>query len=142
MTKLNLRRILLGGLVGGVVWVAWSFFLNVALLAPRYAKAQQDGFFLAQPRYPFFMPAWLVTLLLLSLILAWLYAAVRAVWGPGPVTALKLGALVGFAAGFPLSFSSAAWLPAPRIFPLGWLLELWIGAIIATFIAGWLYRES
>ena len=61
--------------------------------------------------------------------------------GPGPKTALKVGALVGFASGFPTNFGTATWAVIPRIFPLGWMLELWVGAILATLVAGRIYRD-
>ena len=54
---------------------------------------------------------------------------VRSTLGPGPKTALKVGALVSFASGFPTNFGTATWAVIPRIFPLGWMLELWVGAI-------------
>jgi hypothetical protein len=49
--------------------------------------------------------------------------------------------MVGFIAGFPLNFAQAAWSPLERIFPLGWMLEMWLGAILATLVAGALYKE-
>ena len=77
----------------------------------------------------------------LSFILAWLYASVRATRGAGPGTALQLGILVGFAMGFPLNLSMATWSPLSRYFPLWWMIEMWVGAILATLVAGWLYRD-
>lgn len=141
MAAINQGRVLLGTIVGWIVWVAWSVAINVAVLAGRYESAQAAGYFLKEPRYPFFLGQWLIVLFLLSYIVVWLYASVRATQGPGPGTALRVGLLVGFAAGFPLSFSSATWLPADRIFPLWWMLELWVGAILATLVAGWLYKD-
>jgi len=36
----------------------------------------------------------------------------------------------------------AAWATFSRVFQLWWMLELWVGAILATFVAAWYYRES
>jgi hypothetical protein len=141
MATVNTRRVWLGALAGWVVWLIWSGITNFAVLMPRYAAAQQAGTLLTQPRYPFFMPAWFVMLFVLAAICAWLYAGVRATRGAGPKTALCVGALVGFASGFPLTFSLAAWAPFSRVIPLWWMLELWVGAILATLVAGWLYRD-
>ena len=80
-------------------------------------------------------------LFILAILLAHLYAWVRPTLGPGARTALKVGALVGFASGFPTNFGTATWAAIPRMFPLGWMLELWAGSILATLVAGWLYRE-
>ena len=33
------------------------------------------------------------------------------------------------------------WLSNQRMFPLGWMLELWVGSILATLVAGWIYLD-
>jgi len=138
----NRARVFLGGLVGGVVWVLWSYLIGYCVIGmARYNSAMAAGQFLKQPRYPFFMAQWIITLLILGLILAHLYAWARQALGAGPMTALKVGFLVGFVAGFPLNFAQATWSPIERMFPLGWMLEMWVGSILATLVAGWLYKE-
>ena len=141
MAIVNTRRVWLGALAGWVVWAIWSSFVNLVLLVPRYGIAQKAGTMLTQPRYPFFVVGWFVVLAVLALIAAWLYAGARATRGAGPATALKVGGLVGFASGFPLAFSLAAWAPFSRAISLGWMLDLWIGSILATLVAGWLYKD-
>ena len=142
MTRINHQRVFLGAVIGFIGFAVLGGLISTVILAARYAAAQKDGFFLETPRYPFFMPAWLVTLFLVSWIGATLYAATRETWGAGPLTALKVGFLLGFASGFPLSFTSATWLPCPRIFPLFWMIELWAGTMLATFMAGWFYKPK
>lgn len=141
MAAINSKRVVLGAVAGGVVWFVWSMIINFTVLGPRYEAAQQAGQFLKEPRYPFFVGQWIIILFLLSYILAWLYASARSTLGPGPGTALRMGLLVGFAIGFPLNFSFATWSPLDRIFPLWWMLELWVGAVLATLVAGWLYKD-
>ncbi len=142
MTKpINAKRVWIGGLLGAIVWVGWGIAINLVVLGPRYPAAQQAGHFLAEPRYFFFPYAWIGIEIVLALFAAALYAAVREAWGPGPGTALRLGVMLGFAAGFPLSFAMATWLPAPRVFPLWWMFELGVGAVAATLVAGWYYRD-
>jgi hypothetical protein len=29
-----------------------------------------------------------------------------------------------------------------RIFPLWWMLDLWVGAMMASLVAGWLYKDQ
>ncbi len=141
MAAINKSRVWLGAIAGGVVWTVWSVVVNTVLLGPRYAAAQNSGLLLKQPRYPLFLVYWIVTLFVLSYILIWMYVSVRGVFGPGPVTALRVGFLVGFVAGFPINLSIATWAPFDRIFPLGWMLDLWVGAMLATLVAGWLYKD-
>ncbi len=143
MAAINTRRVLWGALAGGVVWNIWSVIVNLVALRGRYEAAQQAGTFLKEPRYPYplFIVVWIVVLFVLAYVLAWLYASMRATQGAGPKTAAILGVVVGFAAGFPNNFATATWAPISRFFPLWWMLELWVGAILAALVAGWLYRD-
>lgn len=139
---LNRGRIWIGGLAGGVVWAVWSVLVNQFIITnARYQGAQNAGLFLKEPRYPFFVGQWIVILLILGIVTAHLYAWARQTLGPGAGTALKIGFLVGFAAGFPENFAHATWSAVDRVFPLGWMLEMWVGSILATLVAGWLYKE-
>ena len=138
---INTKRVWLGGVLGGLAWWVWSGITNFLVLMPRYADAQGAGQMLKEPRYPFFVPAWFLLLLVLALACAWVYAGVRATRGGTLATALSVGAVIGFAAGFPVNFSAAAWGTFPRVIPLWWMLELWVGAIIATVVAHAFYRD-
>lgn len=138
---LNRGRIWLGGLAGGVVWNAWSFFIYRFITSDRYVAAQNAGLFLKTPRYPFFTGQWIVLLFILSIAVAHLYAWARQGLGPGPSTALKVGFLAGFFAGFPNNFAEATWSPVGRGLPFGQMVEMWLGAILAALVAGFLYKE-
>ncbi len=136
----NAKRVLIGALIGGLVWNVWSIVVNVFLLGDRYQRAIAAGLFQEKPRLPF-LPLWIVTLFVVAWIIASLYGAVRTVWGPGPMTALKLGVMVGFAIGIPGNLGTAAWGTFGRIFPFCWALDLGLGSVFAALIAGWLYRD-
>jgi hypothetical protein len=138
--KVNRARVWLGGIAGGVAWTAWSFFIGLRL-GPMYEVAQRQGFFLKQPRYPFFAAEWILFLFAMSIIIAYLYAWSRATAGPGLRTALKIGMMVGFCAGIPGNFAQATWSPVTHLLPLGWMLDMWGGAILATVVAGYIYKE-
>jgi hypothetical protein len=138
----NRSRIWLGGLAGGVVWNLWSLLINrFAITDARYAAAQNAGLFLKTSRYPFFLGQWIVLLFILSIAVAHLYAWARRGLGAGPGTALKVGFLAGFFAGFPGNFAQATWSAVDRALPFGWMIEMWLGAILAALVAGWLYKE-
>lgn len=134
------KRIWLAALVGAIIWTVWSWIVGQVILGDRYESAQQAGQFLIRPRYPFFTAQWMATLLLLSLAICWFWTGVREVYGASAWTAFRLGLLVGFAAGFPMNFATAAWLPVDRIFPLWWMIDMVAGSIAAAFVAKWLYR--
>ncbi len=136
----NSRRVLIGALGGGVVWILWMFLISGVLAQKYYMAEQAAGHLLKEPRY-LFLPFWLITVFLLAYIAAWFYASVRATLGPGPGTALRVGVLLGFAISFPLSLSIANWSSMGRMIPLLWVVDLWGGAILGTLVAGWLYRD-
>ncbi|HLW85403.1 MAG TPA: hypothetical protein VKR60_09335 [Candidatus Sulfotelmatobacter sp.] len=140
--KLNKGRIWLGGLAGGVVWLLWSFLVGRFVITDaRYLAAQNAGLFLKTPRYPLFAVQWIILLFVCSIVLAHLYGWTRQTLGPGPGTALRIGFWVGFVAGVPLNFAQATWFAGSRGLPFGWLLDIWIGSILATLVAGFLYKE-
>ena len=141
MAAVSLRRVILGTLAGGVVWSIWSTIVNRVILAPRYAGSQEAGLILSQPRYPFFVVYWFVLLFVLTYILTWAYVSVRNTFGPGPITALRVGFLLGFMSGFPISMSLATWAPFGRLIPFWWMLDLWVGSMLATLVSAWLYKE-
>ena len=141
MAIVNTRRVALGAVAGGVVWSIWSTIVNLLILEPRYAAAQNSKMMLEHARYPLFLVYWFVTIFLLAYVVAWLYSSVRATRGAGPGTALTVGLLVGFAAGFPMNLTTAAWAPISRYLPLWWMLDLWVGAILASLVAGWIYKD-
>ena len=138
--RTNTGRVWLGGIAGGVVWNVWSFLINMRQ-APLYDFIQRQGLFLKQPRYPFFVGQWIALIFVMAIIIAHLYSWSRATSGAGPKTALRIGILVGFCAGFPSNFAQATWSPIPRILPLAWMIEMWMGAILASLTAGFLYKE-
>jgi hypothetical protein len=139
---MNRGRVWLGGLAGGVVWFIWSFIVGKFVITDaRYAAAQNAGLFLKTPRYPFFAAQWIILLFILAIAVAHLYAWSRQSLGPGPGAALKVGFLAGFFAGFPGNFAQAVWSPVHRALPFGWMVDMWIGAILAALVAGSLYKD-
>jgi hypothetical protein len=141
MAAVNKKRVALGVLVGGLVWSIWSAVVNAVILSPHYIAAHEKGELIKGGRYPLFLLYWFVGLFLFTYILMWIYLSLRVTLGPGPKTALRVGFLVGFAIAFPINLSVATWVPIDRVFPMWWMLDLWIGAMLATFVSAWLYKD-
>jgi len=142
MAGISKGRVAMGTLAGGVAWSIWSTIINMWILMPKYASAQKAGLLLAQPRYPLFVAYWYILLFVLTYILTWAYVSVRTTFGPGPVTALRVGFLMGFMSAIPISLALAAWAPFSRGITAGWVLDLWVGSIIATLVSASLYRDA
>jgi len=142
MAAVNKKRVALGVIVGGLIWCIWSMVVHAVFLASRYAAAQESGQLLKEPRYPLFLAYWFVALFVFTYILLWIYLSLRETLGPGPKTALRVGFLVGFAIAFPINLSVATWVPIERAFPLGWMIDLWVGSILSSFVSAWLYKDA
>lgn len=148
MAAINRNRVWMGALVGGIVFNLWSIVVEFHLMPAIVGKTRMDisrmnAWFLTVPRISvgMFFAVWAVSLFAISYGLAWTYAAVRATVGKGPVTALKVGLVVAFAAGFPLNFAHATFDALSARFWLAWALEIGVGSLLAALAAGWVYKD-
>ena len=142
MAAVNKKRVVLGVLAGGVAWGIWSTVVNAVILSSHYMAAYDAGQLIKGGRYGSFLVYWFIGLFLFTYVLTWIYLSLRVTLGPGPRTALRVGFLVGFAMAFPLNLIVATWVPISRSFPLWWMLDLWVGAILATFVSAALYKDA
>ena len=136
---MNWKRILLGGLLAGVVINVSEFLLNGVVLAEQMeADMARMGMQFAS----WAMAAFVVMAFIYGLFLAWCYAAIRPRYGQGARTALIT--------------AGALWVVAYLLPSVGFLamgvgsagtygLSLVWGAVelvIAALLAGYLYREA
>ena len=97
MGKINLQKVIIGGLVAGVVLNVVDFITYGVVLKDDMAAAMAA---LGKPAVPDSMIPLFVGLdFVVGVFLVWLYAAIRPRFGPGPATAVKAGLAVWFIAG-------------------------------------------
>ena len=137
---MNYRKIVLGGLAGGVAFSIVSIAINLGFLMKRYLLLMDTGVLRKEPRIVFPL-VWFPVLFLVSIGCVWFYAAVRPRLGAGPRTALTVGCLIGLMAGVPLNVSNYAWTYTGGFVSLFWTLEILLGCIAATLVGAWIYRE-
>jgi hypothetical protein len=97
MSSINWGRVILGGLLAGIVINVFEFFLNGVVLAKDWEAA-----IVALGRPPiagsqiavFFVWSFILWGFLIGIISVWLYAAIRPRYGAGPKTALCVGSFV------------------------------------------------
>src|SRR5260370_41972570 len=114
MANVNAKRVLLGGLVGGVAFTVIDTAFQFGLLMQRYQGLQATGIFYKEPRTPFFIGFWIIELFAASIAGTWLYAPARDNVGPGPKTALLRGSGLGLLMGPPTNPAPAACSLAAR----------------------------
>ena len=142
MAAVNKKRVALGVVVGGLAWGIWSTLVHAVILSSAYTTAYASKALIEGGRYKFFLPYWFIALFVITYILTWIYLSLRETLGPGPMTALRVGFLVGFAIACPMNLIVATWVPIERVFPLWWMMDLWLGSILATFVSAALYKEA
>jgi hypothetical protein len=139
MGKVNMGRVILGGLLAGLVIDASEFVLNTFVIG-----ADMDAAMKAMNRPPIDnqMIVWFaVAGFALGILAVWLYAAIRPRFGPGVKTAV-IGALAVYflAYAYPSVFVGAMGLFPARamIISLCWGVP---EIVIASIAGAWVYTE-
>lgn len=140
MSGMNRNRLLMGGLVAGLVINVGEFLLNVPVAGPAFDAA------LVEAGLP--IPAastiavYVAMAFGLGLAAVWTYAAIRERYGPGPATAIRAGLLV-WTLGSLLPMISLGLL---GIFPTNLLLLAGTWTLVeiplGTLAGAWVYREA
>jgi hypothetical protein len=139
MGKINWNRVILGGLVAGVIINIFEFALHGAVLAKDMDAAVRA---LGREVGGGELLMFLVWGFLVGIFAVWLYAAIRPRYGAGPKTALCAGAAV-----WGLGYLLAAVGPiALHLFPrhiiaIGLAVGL-VEVLVGTVAGAWLYREA
>ncbi|HEY7530738.1 MAG TPA: hypothetical protein VIC56_08695 [Gemmatimonadota bacterium] len=141
MGSINWGRVILGGLVAGLIVNIAEIILNVLVLPGAFEAAMQErGIPYEESSQQ--IAIWILWAFLFGIAAVWLYAAIRPRFGPGPGTALK----AGFAAWFLASFLSTIAMLNMGLFPtnllaIGFVWGL-VEMLLATLAGAWVYREA
>jgi hypothetical protein len=137
MGKINWSRVLLCGLLAGIIWIILGAMVT-ALLGRDFAALPNNH--LGTPSTGFVLFNGVLDLLE-GISMLWLYAAIRPLYGPGAKTAI----IAAFAWWFIVSLGDAAWCSF-GFFPPGTVIPLMIGTlpalILATIAGARFYRDS
>ncbi len=140
MSRINLTRVILGGLLAGVILSIGEFVVNELFLGDQWAAAM-EALNLAPPS-GIAVALYVIWSLILGIAIVWIYAAIRPRFGPGPKTAVIAGLAVWFFVWF-MGFGSTL---INDMFPgsLVLIAVVWglIETIAAALAGGWLYREE
>ena len=139
MGKINMARVVLGGLVAGIVINIGELVLNNSILGQLWSEAMAA---LNRPIMDTGFPIFFIILgFALGVLLVWVYAAIRPRFGAGPLTAVSAGLIVW---GLAVLYPTAAMLPM-NLFPRQLLLYGIVWEIfelpIAALAGGWVYKE-
>jgi hypothetical protein len=140
-TTINWQRVILGGLLAGLIINAVEFVLNGVILQKDWAEAMKaigrpENLTIAQ------IAAFNATGFLIGIFAIWLYSAIRPRYGPGPQTAACAGAAV-WTIGYllPSIAPMVLHILPRRLMAIGIVVGL--GEVLVGALAGaWLYKED
>ena len=142
MTRINTSKVVVGGLVAGLIFNLGDFILNSVVMAEDYRQTMTRlGLDVAAMETPAGILPWIVIDFLYGLLVIWTYAAIRPRFGPGPKTAIMAG-LVPFAAATLLfaGFTSMGMF-STELLVKGTVFGL-PHYVIGSLAGAWMYTES
>lgn len=141
MSKINLGRVVLGGIVAGIVIDIFEGVLNGVVLTNQWATVM-TGLGKSSTMSMKQLAAFNVWGLATGILMVWLYAAMRPRMGAGPKTAICAG-LVVWAAAYMLGSAAPVFL---HIFPVGLMLTGLAVGLVETMVAAvagaYFYKED
>jgi len=141
MGKINIGRVLLGGIVAGIVGDVLGYLVDGVMLAPQWAVAMKA---LGQAEFSVNqMVAFNIIGLGYGIFVVWLYAMMRPRYGAGPKTAVYAG-LAAWAIGALLP--NVSLMGVAGLFPSNLTAMTTAGAIVESVVAALtgaaLYKEG
>jgi hypothetical protein len=142
MGKMNVGRVVLGGIVAGIVGDILGTLIDGMMLSSRWAAGMSalghpGGFSVKQ------IVAFNLIGIVVGIVAVWIYAAIRPRFGAGPKTAIYAGLalwIVGYAA------PDLGFMYVPHLFPHGLTAYTALGAlfeaVLGTLAGAALYKEA
>jgi hypothetical protein len=139
MSKINFGRVILGGLLAGLVLNIGEYVLNEVIF-----KQQMEEMFrrlhLTPPGGNFIAVAGAITFLL-GILIVCLYAMIRPRYGPGPKTAICAASVIWFCVYFYCGVLNAALFGLQTSFVIIGMVWGIVEYSLAAIAGAWLYRE-
>jgi hypothetical protein len=139
MGKINSARVLLGGLLAGLIVNIFEYVTNGVVFAAQWDEYEK---MLGRQMHPGAIPFFIVSSFVAGIGVVWLYAVARPRLGPGPKAAILTGiAYWFFAYAIPAANHVAANL-APARLTITVTLILLVGVLIASLCGAAVYKEQ
>ncbi len=138
MKGINLGRVIIGGLVAGVLINMSEFVLNTVVLKSEM-EAGMKALGKTVPQTGGTLAVWTILGFAIGIASVWLYAAMRPRYGAGAGTAARAGVVVWFFG----SLVCTVIIVNMGLFPFNALPIVWelAQAILSTILGAWLYQE-
>ncbi|OFW08671.1 MAG: hypothetical protein A3H96_08365 [Acidobacteria bacterium RIFCSPLOWO2_02_FULL_67_36] len=140
MSRINMGRVILGGLLAGLVINISEFILNMVVVGKQMEEAVAKlGL---PPVGGAAIGMFTVLCFVLGIVMIWLYAAIRPRYGAGPATAVRAGVAVYFLSYVYPSLGTLAMGMFPgQLISIG-LVWGFVEVMIAAVAGAWVYKEA
>jgi len=140
MGKINMQKVLVGGLIAGVFLNVVDYVQFGVVLKDQMAAAMQaiNKPAMTNAQIPYFVVLDLVA----GVFLVWLYAAIRPRFGAGPVTAAKAGIAAWFVGGLLVTLFMWPMETMPHNLMITTTVVGLVSWILATVIGAKFYTEG
>lgn len=137
--NINFGRVILGGLVTGLILNIGEFLLNEVLF-----KQQMEEILgrlnTPRPGVTFIATAVGITFLL-GIVIVWIYAMIRPRFGPGPKTAIVAAFVAWFCVYFYCGILNSTLFGMPATLMLTGMAWGIVEYILGALVGAWLYKE-
>jgi len=142
MSSINTGRVVIGGLLAGVVMNACDMFWNLIVLKDdMVAMSQRLGMDPAAATSFSAAVPWIVVDFVIGVALVWSYAGFRPRFGPGPKTAL-LAAVAPWVVTSAVVFGFTSMGLMPMAAFVKGTLAAAVTTILGSIVGAWAYREA
>ena len=140
MRKINISRVVLGGLLAGLVINVGEMLFNGVLFAEEMNEAAEAlG---VEPPGGGAIVIFVVQAFVMGIVAVWLYAAIRPRFGAGPGTAVLAGLIVWFLSpGMSVVQDLAMGMLPAKLLAFGLLWTL-VEMPLAAIAGAWVYKEE
>lgn len=140
MSGINIRRVILGGLVAGLVANGFDFVITSYLMTSEFA-AMLARVNVSEEAVRSWIWVFAVADFLWGLLLVFTYAAIRPRFGPGPRTAIIGAVILWLAFAIAVLVLMAIGLHTPQSYLKSSVLYL-VSALVSSIVGAALYKES
>ena len=138
-SKININRLIIGGILGGVTMLAIEFFVHAVLLHEQYLILRELGTMRPEKNMTGEL-AHHLAVIVSGIPLSFFYVLVREKVGTGPWTAIKVGVLAWMIC-LPALISLWAFYNTELLIPMANAGSSLAACIIGTVIAGSIYKD-
>ena len=139
MNNINFGRVILGGLVAGLIHNIGEFLLNEVLFVQQMEEMFRR-MNTPRPGSAFIATAIGITFLL-GIVIVWIYAMIRPRFGAGPKTAIIAGFVAWFCVYFYCGILQSTLFGIPATLMLIGMVWGIVEYILAAVAGAWLYKE-